>query len=664
MPLCDIPPMHGAPPVSLHYVVEGRGPRRILFVMGLGATLDGWMFQHAHFGKRHPDKYTVCVFDNRGIGESDYNSTVNSTSIMANDALALLNHLGWHSDVHLVGISMGGMISMEAASRAPEVFASLTLVNTHAGEWRPTPLATSALFLRSMTAKDTTSRLEALFRLLHSHRLDPKGQRGKAIIEALRMRIAKGRPSRFGFLGQLGAVFRHSVSARRLAALKATGLPVLICVGTDDILVRPQRSHDLHRHLGGVLRVFDGVGHALVSEAHDTFNTVLEDHVRAHDPADVHGVRPVARVPNFDTLPAIDSLFLMMESPENSMSIAGVSMFDSKDAPSHAELITLLHKWTHQFPRLRQRVINWQADASSSASGPLSWVDDPTFDITRHVKVISVTPESRLTVQEAIGRELSRPLLRDRPLWNAVLFDGVPLAGVTAADGKTVYGAEARGTALFIQLHHAIADGGLSVHMILALCQDSSTAASSAAASASGTTSTHPHKADSADNFGSTAPLAVHLQKHDPHQPITRADPALVSRTSAAESHARVVEPKMQRKRHYAQLPALRSLYLLASSVWALLIGIIAWLVSAVGVGIKMLGVNRLGQSPLLYMDGTPRSNASLSSVIATSQQRLNAALDWLSRGESVWSVMNALRGHSGVDVLRRLSQHAQFARV
>lgn len=49
---------------------------------------------------------------------------------MAIDALELLDHFGWKENVHLVGISMGGMISLEMADAEPTRFQSLTLTST------------------------------------------------------------------------------------------------------------------------------------------------------------------------------------------------------------------------------------------------------------------------------------------------------------------------------------------------------------------------------------------------------------------------------------------------------------------------------------------------------------------------------------------------------
>ena len=67
------------------------------------------------FGHDQSSKYSCLIFDNRGMGESDKPIMRYSTLEMARDILELLDHIGWTSlrQIHLVGISMGGMIAQE-----------------------------------------------------------------------------------------------------------------------------------------------------------------------------------------------------------------------------------------------------------------------------------------------------------------------------------------------------------------------------------------------------------------------------------------------------------------------------------------------------------------------------------------------------------------------
>ena len=86
--------------------------------MGLGGFMKTWQRQTRDFGHTEADKYTCLIFDNRGIGESDKPILLYSTSEMAKDIVELLDHVGWTQtrSVHVVGISMGGMIAQELVS--------------------------------------------------------------------------------------------------------------------------------------------------------------------------------------------------------------------------------------------------------------------------------------------------------------------------------------------------------------------------------------------------------------------------------------------------------------------------------------------------------------------------------------------------------------------
>lgn len=60
-----------------------------------------------HFGHKNGDRYSVLIFDNRGIGLSDKPLMRYSTSAMAADLLEVLDHLSWIEErqLHICGIS-------------------------------------------------------------------------------------------------------------------------------------------------------------------------------------------------------------------------------------------------------------------------------------------------------------------------------------------------------------------------------------------------------------------------------------------------------------------------------------------------------------------------------------------------------------------------------
>jgi pimeloyl-ACP methyl ester carboxylesterase len=118
--------------------------------MGLGSKKGAWQRQTKDFGHTEGNKYSCLILDNRGIGESDKPVMRYSTSEMAKDVLEILDHAGWDKprELHIVGISMGGMIAQELVCvlllhirllidlsqglMIPDRIASLSLVSTAA----------------------------------------------------------------------------------------------------------------------------------------------------------------------------------------------------------------------------------------------------------------------------------------------------------------------------------------------------------------------------------------------------------------------------------------------------------------------------------------------------------------------------------------------------
>ncbi|KAF2198280.1 alpha/beta hydrolase-like protein, partial [Delitschia confertaspora ATCC 74209] len=122
-------------PINIAYEVHGHGDKHMVWIMGLGGMGYSWQRQTKDFAHTQADKYTSLVFDNRGIGESDKPCKRYTTSEMAKDTLELIDHIGWtrKRELHIVGISMGGMIAQELAWLIPDRVCTLSLVSTAAG---------------------------------------------------------------------------------------------------------------------------------------------------------------------------------------------------------------------------------------------------------------------------------------------------------------------------------------------------------------------------------------------------------------------------------------------------------------------------------------------------------------------------------------------------
>ncbi|KAJ1733924.1 hypothetical protein LPJ61_001331 [Coemansia biformis] len=127
---------------DLYYEVFGTGPKKLFLIMGMVGSTMFWRLQTRYFS--HLGDYTVCVFDNRGSGRSTIAPGPYKISRMANDAFKVLDHLGWHEDIHMVGISLGGMVAQEMCLLHDEAehtgaprFTSVVFVDT----WHSSALA-------------------------------------------------------------------------------------------------------------------------------------------------------------------------------------------------------------------------------------------------------------------------------------------------------------------------------------------------------------------------------------------------------------------------------------------------------------------------------------------------------------------------------------------
>ncbi|KAK0522094.1 hypothetical protein OC834_006405 [Tilletia horrida] len=296
-------------PFGIYYEVHGKGPIKIVFLMGLANSCAGWLAQVEHFSHAsngNTDKYSTLVYDQRGYGCSEVPSGRYRTSDMAHDVLRILEGLRWTEQprqVHLVGVSMGGMITLELAKIAPQLWGSITLISTTSGQGRgEKALAVSLPPLRGVSVitqvlgtavlgigsqKDRiTSVIEMLFPppwLSERHPDDPKGRtRREVLYETFewRFRFSRRAPPQ-GTLSQIAAVVTHRVTNAELAKINTSVPAITIVTGDEDHLVNPGNSLHLAKQMPKARLVqMKQSGHALPLQRSDELNAVIEETIK------------------------------------------------------------------------------------------------------------------------------------------------------------------------------------------------------------------------------------------------------------------------------------------------------------------------------------------------------------------------------------------------
>src|SRR5580765_7246730 len=112
---------------SIYYAIYGYGAGApvILLHGGLG-NADHWAFQVPALA----DKLQVIVIDSRGQGRSTRTRAAVSYDVMANDVLAVMDHLSIERAA-FVGWSDGGEIALKLAITHPERIAKLFVVGAN-----------------------------------------------------------------------------------------------------------------------------------------------------------------------------------------------------------------------------------------------------------------------------------------------------------------------------------------------------------------------------------------------------------------------------------------------------------------------------------------------------------------------------------------------------
>jgi 3-oxoadipate enol-lactonase len=235
----------------LHYLRRGSG-EPLLLVQGLSGN-------HLHWGEPFLSElapgFETIAYDHRGIGLSDPSPPGYTIADLADDAAGLLDALGLAS-VHVLGVSMGGMVAQELALRAPQRVRTLSLGATYAGG--EGSVRTDPAVVQRLGQLFMAGRMGEAMRELIRYNVSARFAANPANLEPFK-RIAAELPASLDVLmAQFQAVGGHDTS-RRLEQIQA---PTLVVHGSEDRILPVANAHAIAALIPQArLEILEGVGH-------------------------------------------------------------------------------------------------------------------------------------------------------------------------------------------------------------------------------------------------------------------------------------------------------------------------------------------------------------------------------------------------------------------
>jgi 3-oxoadipate enol-lactonase len=219
------------------------------------------------------DGFRVIVPDLRGFGDSPVTAGSVTMREYAADLEDLLDDLGV-ARAAVIGLSMGGLVTMELAGARPERYWAIGLIATTAEP----PTAQERVIRRERADAVERDGMAVLVDYMHT------GLYGPGCPQAVRARV-DAMMSATSPAGAAAALRGRSERPDYRPVLAGLGMPALVCAGTAD----PWSDSAVTAEIVACLRhpelvVIDGAGHLPNLEAERQFNDALRAFLQAHAP--------------------------------------------------------------------------------------------------------------------------------------------------------------------------------------------------------------------------------------------------------------------------------------------------------------------------------------------------------------------------------------------
>lgn len=253
--------------LDVYYERTGEGPP-LLFIGGSGGDLRTRPNQMQSPLAKHFD---LVSYDQRGLGQTTKPDAAYTMADYADDAAALLDHLGWDR-VPVIGVSFGGMVLLELLLRHPQRVARAVLACTSPGGAGGASYPFHKLEHLSAEERARTlvpagdTRRDAAWAEAHP-------QEFAALIDmATKAEAARDPIAVMGYRRQLAARAGHDTWDR----LPQIACPVLIAAGRYDRIALPETQRNMAARIpGATLQFFEG-GHVFMVQDRAAFPAFID----------------------------------------------------------------------------------------------------------------------------------------------------------------------------------------------------------------------------------------------------------------------------------------------------------------------------------------------------------------------------------------------------
>ncbi len=246
---------------TVRYLKLGEGGTPAVLIHGFGGDLNNWLFNHADLAAHR----TVWALDLPGHGESGKALNTGSAEELADSVIAFLDDRGI-GNAHLIGHSMGALIAMTVAAKAPGRVASLALI---AGAGLGKEI--NGDYIQGFTEGSNRNALKPQLAKLFA---DPNLVTRQLVEDIVKYKRLEGVPEALRKIA--ASAFEGNVQRTgyrdRLAALAPRSLVIW---GADDQIIPASHARDLQGDIR--VHVLDGKGHMVQMEAAAEVNRLLND---------------------------------------------------------------------------------------------------------------------------------------------------------------------------------------------------------------------------------------------------------------------------------------------------------------------------------------------------------------------------------------------------